>query len=382
LLYFSKGIAILLIIFHHFSRSLWFSHGSGAPALQQWNFDPRARGFGVFASTLSAGGYSDAILRLMAQFGYVGVHLFVLMSGLGLAFGASETVTLGSFLKRRFRKLVPPFWTAIAFSVVLAAAFGQSYPIGLIIERMLLLTTFDKAQFFSIDSPLWCLALFFQLYLLFLPMRWLIARFGPRIILLLAVIAFIARWLMSLPPILQWNMFLGHAFAFNWLAVFGLGIWIGDKLQRDGEVVLPVWMVTGTALAATLLLILSDNYGTIYPAHDTAIGGVIGTATLLAWRVLFNSQFARAIVTVGGVSFPLYLYHRPVVVVVVALWQANGMTRLLAPLGLGIVTAAGLVALTLLIRRALSSYPKIAANAFGDWEGGRVESCDCSRPDF
>lgn len=375
LLNFSKGIAILLVIFHHFSRSLWFSRGLEAPALQQWNFNPMARGFGLIISSASAGHYSNTFLFLMAQFGYVGVHLFVLMSGLGLAFGTSETIALGPFLKRRFRKLVPPFWTAVAFFMVLGAVFGQPYSAGQIVERMFLLTTFDQTQFFIIDSPMWCLAVFFQLYFLFLPMRWLIHRFGPRIVLLLAVIAFIARWLMSFSPILQWNMFLGHTFAFNWLAVFGLGIWIGGKLRQDGKVELPVWMVTGTTLAATLLLFLADRYGAVYPVHDTAIGIVIGTATLLTWSVLIKTHLAHALATVGGISFPLYLYHRPIVGILVALWRASSIKPFLPELGLGLVIVASLLTLTLLTRQVLRLNPKIASYAFGDAKGTSVPDC-------
>ncbi len=364
LLEFSKGIAILLIILHHFSRSVWLSPGLQIPVLQQWNFNPAGEDFGLLAAAARARHFSDLFLRLSAQFGYVGVHLFVLMSGLGLALGTPEKAVFGPFMKRRLRKIVPPFWTAVALFALLAAGIGYPITVRYIVERALLLTIFDQRHFFGFDTPLWCLAVFIQLYLLFLPLRWLINRYGPRILVLLAAIAFIARWAMSAPPVLRWNMYFGHVFGLNWLAVFGLGIWIGCKLRRDGEISLPVGAVTGTTLIAVLLLVLSETFKAVYPVHDTAIGVVTGAAVLLAWSVFHRTRLAGALALIGSVSFPLYLYHRPLVTIVVYLWQRGLFVPFLPPLVLGIATAAALIAAALRIRHESRSRPKIALAVF------------------
>jgi peptidoglycan/LPS O-acetylase OafA/YrhL len=365
ILQFSKGIAILLIMFEHFSRSVWFSHGGAPPATLQWNFDPAGEGLGVLASTAGAGRYAEAFLRLLAQFGYVGVHLFVLMSGLGLALGTEDKIAFVPFLRRRFFKVLPPFWTAVAYFAVLGNLIGQPYSAIQVALRLSLLTTFDQRQFFVIDSPMWCLAVFFQLYLLFLPLRWLITRFGPRILLLLAAIGFIARSLMDSAPVQHWNLFFGHVFGLNWLAVFGLGIWIGGKLRQDGEIALPARTVTVTALAAILLLVLSEAFRTVYPAHDTAIGVLIGAAALLAWSLFRKTRPGHALSELGAISFPLYLYHRPIVGIVVAYANAHPVVGYMPPLSLGFITVPALILTTLLIGRLLAPNPRFAAMAFG-----------------
>ena len=171
---------------------------------------------------------------------------------------------------------MPPFWTAIAFFVVLRLAVGQPFTVRDVFERTLLISTFDRYEFFKIDPPLWCIAVFFQLYFLFLPLRWLIVRYGARIVVALAAIAFVARWAASLPPILRWNPYFGHVFALNWLAVFGLGIWIGNKLRKDGEVAVPGRALAVAILAGSSLLLLSETFASVYPIHDTAIALAIG----------------------------------------------------------------------------------------------------------
>lgn len=365
LLWFIKGVAILLIVFHHFGRSVFLTHGF-EPTLLQWNFSLAGERADRLISDLFEGRYSEFILRVFCRFGYFGVHLFVLASGLGLALSTPETTGAGDFLKRRFRKLVPPFWTAVAFFVVLRLVVGQPFSVRDVFERTLLISTFDRYEFFKVDPPLWCLAVFFQLYLLFFPLRWLIARYGGLIVVALAAIAFVARWATSLPPILRWNPYFGHVFALNWLAVFGLGIWIGIRLKRDGELVVPGNALAVAILAGTSLLILSETFASVYPIHDTAIALVIGGITLLAWHMLFGTYLFRVFCKVGMVSFPLYLYHRPIVGMVVLFWSREAKTLWLPSLVVGILTVAGLIlCLEWLVRALLRSDPKLARLALG-----------------
>jgi peptidoglycan/LPS O-acetylase OafA/YrhL len=363
---FAKGMAILLIFFHHFARSAWLSRGMATPSLMQWTFTSCRVDFGVLTSAFLAGKYFEVLLRLMAHFGYVGVHLFVLLSGLGLALGTAETIPAGIFLKRRVRKLVPPFWIAVIIFSVLDWVAGHPYSIGQIAERLFLFTTFDANRFFIIDSPLWCLAVFFQLYLLFLPLRRLIVRFGPLSLLPLALIGFLARLLASQPQIVKWNEYAGHTLAPNWLAVFGLGIWIGDKLRRNGEVALPAWAVAGTALISIPFFVFSELYTNAYPIHDTAIGLLMVVVAFLAWRLAVAIHAAHILSAVGAVSFPLYLYHRPIVTKAVNLWCRNYDPASPLFLCMGLALAVVLIVFLHVVKKSLRATPALAAWTLGE----------------
>jgi peptidoglycan/LPS O-acetylase OafA/YrhL len=364
LLRFSKGAAILLIAFHHFARSLWLARGLPTPNLMQWVFNPSGENFRQIVSYISAGQWDDAIHSLSAQFGYFGVHLFVLMSGLGLAFGTSSKVEPGPFLKRRFRKLVPPFWTAVVFWTAWRIIIEQPYSFREIVERASLLSTFDQTNFFRVDPPLWCMAVFFQLYLLFLPLRYIIRRFGPRMILLFAAVAFMARWICMLPAISGWNENFGHVLGLDWLAVFGMGIWAGDKLRNEGRLVISVPAFSVVTASGVVLLALSERSRAVYPIHDSAIAVVIGGATLLVWKCISGGLVCRGLAAVGAVSFPMYLYHRPLIGVVVFLWRNHSPDVVtMGGASLGILTIFGTAAVFLVLRRIMK--PKIAALALG-----------------
>lgn len=363
LLRFSKGIAILFIAFHHFARSLWLARGLQTPNLMQWVFDPSGENFHQISSDLAAGQFDEAVFRLSAQFGYFGVHLFVLMSGLGLALGTSANTKARSFLKRRLSKLVPPFWTAVVFWSAWRIIIDQPYSFREIIERASLLSTFDQANFFRVDPPLWCLAVFFQLYLLFLPLRFLVWSFGPRIILAFAVVAFVARQICMLPVVSNWNQDFGHVVGLNWLPIFGLGIWIGDKLRSEGRVVIPLWSLSVAVSSGATLLFLSERFRAIYPIHDTAIALVAGSTALVAWSALTGVFVSRWISAVGSISFPLYLYHRPIVGIVIFFWQKNPGNSVFDAMSVSALTIISLIALFRLLQRF--SNPRIAAMALG-----------------
>jgi peptidoglycan/LPS O-acetylase OafA/YrhL len=365
LIEFSKGAAILLIFFHHFARSAWLARGLPTPALLQWEFTAQGHDVGLLASALQANRYSELLLRILAQYGYVGVHLFVLMSGLGLALGTAEDVSFGAFLSRRTFKLVPPFWLAVAAFSLTAWATRHAYSIGQICERLFLLTSFDEKNFFIIDSPLWCLAVFFQLYLLFLPLRRLILRWGILSIILLTMIAYLARLATELPRISAWNKYFGHTFALNWIAVFGLGIWVGNKLRGQGVLWLPVWTIVAAQLATIPLLALSELSHVFYPIHDTVLGIFMGSALLLTWTTAQAGHAEGLLCATGSVSFPLYLYHRPIVAWMVQLWMKRCGSNALPPVTLGAAVAILLIVLLMLTRKGLHRSPRIAAWMMG-----------------
>ena len=359
---FSKGIAILLIAFHHFSRSLWLGRHLATPPLMQWTFDPAGESLGRSFSELASGQFDEAMFRLSAQFGYFGVHLFVLMSGLGLAWGTSKTVKTEAFLKRRISKLVPPFWTAVVVFVVWRIIIEQPYSVRQIIERATLLSTFDQTNFFRVDPPLWCLALFFQLYVLFLPLRYLLERFGPRLILLLFPVGFAARSICMLPGILRWNENFGHVLGLNWVAIFAAGIWVGNELRQKGRAAIPLWVFVSAASIGAGALFLSERFSAMYPIHDTAIAAVIGATSVIIWKAIPYRLLTRSLAAVGSVSFPLYLYHRPILGTVIFVWQKNPIQHIDA-MSLSFVTVGALTVGFLLLRRLATL--KIAVLALG-----------------
>ncbi|MEI7613077.1 MAG: acyltransferase [Betaproteobacteria bacterium] len=371
---FSKGIAILFVLMHHFARSAWMCLGMEPPLLLQWHFVFPLDDYFTMYTVLREGSYWEVLLRLLAHFGYFGFHLFILASGLGFGWCVPEKIDFGAFIRHRVAKIVPPFWLAVTVFTLLGWMAGHSYSIIQIVARLLMLTTFNEAEFFTIDSPLWCIALFLQLYVLFIPLRYLINRWGAVCLPFFVIIAFLARQIASLPEIAHWNVYFGHVLALNWLGIFGLGIWIGGKVRREGEVALKTWAVILIFLLALGLTVLSDLSQFIYPIHDSAIGLFAGVIVFVAWRMSGQSMIHRVCGVIGGISFPLFLYHRPIIAQALNLWSTKTAATAIPPPYLAIVLIAIIISM-LIAQRVLRRCPRVAALILG------ISFADDNKPD-
>lgn len=160
------------------------------------------------------------LLQFLTSFGYIGVFLFFVISGFCIhlqwakarANGQPQSIQFGSFWRRRFRRLYPPYLMAFGLFMLMAAL---TTGINLthfffydVVMHLLMLHNLDPKTCYSINGVFWTLAIEEQLYLayfllLFLRTRW---GWGPT----LAICAF-AR--------VAWFYF-GHAV---WVAT-GIGI--------------------------------------------------------------------------------------------------------------------------------------------------------------
>jgi peptidoglycan/LPS O-acetylase OafA/YrhL len=277
-----------------------------------------------------------------AFYGFVGVHLFFVLSGFllfrpyvtAMAAGGSLPAA-GNFYLRRLLRIVPPYLASLVVFVAMRTVSGTNVPAPrAVLERASLLFNNDPgANFFAINSVYWSLAIELQFYLL-LPLlalaghRWVGARRGPVAVALAALaVGVLTRWaevrflpwpLPGNPDNVRFRSLFAYLdlFAFGMLAAAvqpglaglrpvprlallvagGLVIWAanqwcavttGGTWQHDGPVAylttFPVVLCGG--IAAVLLWVVT------HPA-----GGP-------AWLRRGPLRWA------GKVSFSLYLYH-------------------------------------------------------------------------
>ncbi|MCA1596629.1 MAG: acyltransferase family protein, partial [Chloroflexi bacterium] len=97
-----RGLAALFVVFHHVWRQ---SFHAAAPEIPPWWL--------AFASTLSAGHY--------------GVAVFIVLSGFCLMLPVAKSADgripggVAAYLKRRSRRILPPYYAALAFSLAALA---------------------------------------------------------------------------------------------------------------------------------------------------------------------------------------------------------------------------------------------------------------------
>jgi len=301
-----RGIAVLMVLIYH-----------------HWGF----AGF----PALPLGGFA---LSGLLHYGFLGVHVFFILSGLVLAWpycgpaGKSlDQLSLSSFLRRRFTRLAPPYYVILSLSAlpIFAVAFlkADGIPPRLwldLLAHLLWLHNLHSDWLASFNIPLWTLALQFQLYLLFPLFLWLLQRIGlfsfTVTVLLAGLLYRLAVWpLMSAD---DWPLNYSVAYALpGRMFEFAAGISLAS-LVRDRPDLLTG---RGTRLAAVLLcfvsgslaFIASQRHGDYYPPVDilwalAIASGLFLTFALPGWQKFLT---CRPLVFCGLCSYSLFLVHHP-----------------------------------------------------------------------
>ena len=261
-------------------------------------------------------------------YGHVAVVVFIVVSGFSLAVSPArdgwELGSLARFAHRRAWRILPPYWAALIFSLLVAWLIipqpGVPVPTaGSVVVNGLLLQD-------AIDAPtpnraFWSIAVEVHLYLVFPLLLLMIRRSGATAMLAVVSVAVVSvgvlapyaagpAWLMRLTP--QFAVLFA-------IGVVAAGIVTVDERRRRWPwhwlafvAAVPVVAVTawrGSAWA------LGPNVFWV----DLALGPAIG-CLLAALATRQPESLARALDTpalrrLGLMSYSLYLTHAPIVVV-------------------------------------------------------------------
>ncbi|HEY7102243.1 MAG TPA: acyltransferase [Mycobacteriales bacterium] len=264
------------------------------------------------------------------MFGHLAVVFFLVVSGFSLAVGparAGWTLPggVGVFARRRAWRILPPYWAALAFSVIIAWAIvpqphsavptaGTVAVYGLMLQ--------DVAVAPTPNGAFWSIAVECELYLVFPLLLLLRRRLGGPAMVALATLPVVALGLLvprvaSVPPVdkLSWlTPQLAPLFAFG---LAGAGIVVArDRIRR-----LPwPWLA---ALAAAPVLAVMIGAGTVWTVRhyfwiDLALGPAL-VLLLVAVSTGRPAALVRLLDTgpvngLGRFSYSLYLVHLPIVV--------------------------------------------------------------------
>ncbi|MBL8327782.1 MAG: acyltransferase [Rubrivivax sp.] len=356
-----KAAGLMLVMLHHFARSVWRGEKRDAPAITQWQYLEKVDSFGV---PHSYPGIAGAVLEWLATWGFLGVHLFIVASGIGLGLRyANEAPRWGEFLSRRVIKILLPAWAALVLYFLLEWLLGRSVDPAVLLRKMLMISFFIESEFFAIVTPLWYIATIFQLYLLF-P---LLLRCGQRwpwatFIVCLAV-ALVYRHLMQCVNGNCTNQYWGHGGALNWLAVFYAGICVGKLWGRGLLVPLPRYALAVGAAALWGVYAFSQSVPAFYALGDSsfALGAL---ALMLAGGALWHLP-GRWSQPLAQHSYGAYLYHRPLFAMLAWRWSRwVGDSPTLILLG-GLVACAAMVAVVAGVSRLTTRYRGLRMFFFG-----------------
>lgn len=273
--------------------------------------------FGNHALVVADGTALDAARPLMRA-GVVGVSFFFVLSGFVLAWSSSTSVPARTFYRRRFARIAPSHWVALALATVLAVASSAFLGVGPVLASSVLVQSWIPSEryYFGGNGVAWSLSceLFFYATAPFLLPR--LARLqatGRRALMacLVVVVALVA----VLAPFDDWgsvNAWFGYVFPPVRLVEFLLGALLAYEVRAGRLPSLPLVVTGPLAFGAVLVAgVLPESY-------------MIVSVTLVPFLVLIASAAQRdttggagvlrsgPLVTLGVWSYAFYLLHEQV----------------------------------------------------------------------
>ncbi|MGW5261839.1 acyltransferase family protein [Microbispora sp. NPDC004025] len=328
-----RGVAALFVVLHH----CWLLSFPGFPA----DTGPAWAGWLVY--------------------GHLAVVMFIVLSGFSLAVSPARSGWrlngLRRFAYRRAWRILPPYWAALLFSLVVAWTLipqpGQASPTvkSVVVYGLLVQDLFGSP---SPNGAFWSIAVEAQLYVVFPLMLLVLRRAGAAVLLavLTVVVALIGLLAPSVPAV---DLFMRLTPQFAVLFAIGAvaaGVAAGMRagMTAHGEAHegaspwpsrLP-WLTLAAAAPVVLLIVVRgpewtvDHYFWVDLAVGPAAGLLLASVAAGRPRPLVRLLDTRALRRLGSFSYSLYLIHAPIVVVVnrmvLAPRLAPGVTMFLATL--------------------------------------------------
>lgn len=280
-------------------------------------------------------------LAATVPWGQYGVDLFFMLSGFVILMTLERTADAWRFAWGRFSRLYPAYWAAAAMTfavVTLCRLPGQEVSLGDALVNLTMVQALLGAP--HIDGAYWSL----QAELIFYANMLVLYRCGafrrPTFAVALWLAAAVAVHLAQAPAAAAWPWAgellskLATIASLKYIPLFAIGI-LFYASRTSGRISAARWATLAVSLA-----IVAWFDGLAGATIDVALAialsqAVAGRMPFLTWRPL---------VTLGAISYPLYLIHQNIGYVVIREFQAWGATPALS------VAAAILVALVLAFR--------------------------------
>jgi peptidoglycan/LPS O-acetylase OafA/YrhL len=297
-----RGVAILMVFLLH-----WYGYPVRVDHLR-WN---------GLVLDLASGPSPTFYLLYPLSFGWFGVPLFFVISGFCIHASTLNAgqLRVGAFLERRFWRIYPPYLAALFLAVVLTGiSVSTEEGRAQLWSHLLLIHNFNPAWFFALNGVFWSIAVEVQLYLLYLLLWKLRARWGIAGALKFTLLLSIASRIIAAVFLTDWDKDLpGTVWTFPTMLWFDwtLGAFLAER-YLEGRQAFPAsrslrWIALG-------LLVLSTFFK---PTAIFAFSMASFFFALVCESYLRREKPAnwleRCLVPVGLCSYSFYLIHYPLI---------------------------------------------------------------------
>ena len=299
--------------------------------------------------------YPVRLVQFTISHAYITVFLFFVISGFCIhlqwararAAGRDPEIRFGEFWKRRFRRLYPPYFIAIALYLLLTAStIGldiTNFVVYDVVMHLLMLHNFDAHTAYSINGIFWTLAVEEQLYLAYFLLLFIRVRWGWTVTLSVCVLARVGWMILSHVVWLKtgFGLPVPESAAVHWFT-WALGALAVEAFY--GIIKLPRW-TRDLRIAAVLIAIASviSTYLPVIPKESFAhkFGWFLihpfwglGFFMLVNWIVLAElgwikrlrvPSFVYLFAPIGLFSYSIYLTHE---LMIMQSWRWNNPAHL------------------------------------------------------
>lgn len=262
-------------------------------------------------------------------YGRFAVVVFIVLSGFSLGLSPARDGWrldgVSRFARRRARRILPAYWAALGFSLVIAWIVfpqpGQRVPgpASVIVNGLLVQNVVGAP---SPNRAFWSMAVEAQLYVLFPLLLLMVRRWGSLRMVFCVTAAVVAIGIVG-PHVARLDTFVIQSPP-DLAALFALGILAAGIVGADSRRRSWPWGRLAVAAAVPVLAVIVWR-GSVWTLEhlfwiDLALGPAIAcllaalaTGRLVVLRRLLEMRPAR---TLGASSYSLYLTHAPIVVIV------------------------------------------------------------------
>jgi peptidoglycan/LPS O-acetylase OafA/YrhL len=299
-----RGIAILLVFFFHL---LVLADGWRIPWKGLW-------------ADLSRWPLTSYPLVPVAWGGLLGVPLFFVLSGFCIHYAflrRGKQLEVKPFYWHRFLRLYPAYAVAAIVYAFLAAIDLVSYKYENVFQlpvHLLLVHNLNKSTFMGINGAFWSLGVEFQFYLLYPLLLLMRKKWDLRVCLVISlVINVIMQIYLSLtrhvigPPVsVEWSFPL--VTWCNWI----MGACLAEAYVEKRRLFSKWWLMF---IVSLVMVVYSQMYKSL---HVQTFLCVATLCAVIMDRYVANPHpltwIERMIVPVGLVSYSVYLWHMPIIV--------------------------------------------------------------------
>ncbi len=247
-------------------------------------------------------------------FGGTGVHLFIVLSGIGLYLSyLNRPENYVSYIKKRFSKVYIPYVLVVLITALITIFYkifdGSFYALG---GHIFLYKMFDEKIIGSYGYPLWFISMIFQFYFVFYGIIYFKKNVKKDTLFIIICLGISISWAILVFFLSKESLRVWNSFFLQYLWEFALGMVIASLIHSGYKFnynIKSIYiLLTGIVCCATYgaMVFLLGDIGKLF--ND--VPALIGYSSIAIWLYLAGNKWANNFfLFTGKISYSLYLLH-------------------------------------------------------------------------